>query len=124
MQDEVNRHLAKIGSRITTGTVAMRPSSMCPVPPRVRLVNATGDASDQERAAVVFRSEDAHRRGWQRGRGASVCNGVGQRGGLPYMLSDLLGEDRKVWGDEGYQGQGDAIRKAAPHAQDKTRIHF
>jgi IS5 family transposase len=40
------------------------------------------------------------------------------------MLSDLLGEDRKVWGDEGYQGQGDAIRKAAPHAQDKTRIHF
>jgi IS5 family transposase len=37
------------------------------------------------------------------------------------MLPDLLhGEERKVWGDAGYQGQGDAIREAAPHAQDMT----
>ena len=39
-----------------------------------------------------------------------------------HMLADLLhGEERKVWGDGGYQGQGDAIREAAPHAQDMTR---
>ncbi len=32
-----------------------------------------------------------------------------------HMLSDLLhGEERKVWGDGGYQGQGEAIREAAP----------
>jgi IS5 family transposase len=38
-----------------------------------------------------------------------------------HMLPDLLhGEERKVWGDGGYQGQGEAIRRAAPRAQDMT----
>ena len=38
-----------------------------------------------------------------------------------HMLPDLLhGEERKVWGDGAYQGQGEAIRKAAPQAQDMT----
>jgi len=38
-----------------------------------------------------------------------------------HMLPDLLhGEERKVWGDGAYQGQGEAIRHAAPHAQDMT----
>ena len=38
-----------------------------------------------------------------------------------HMLPDLLhGEERKVWGDGGYQGQTEAIREAAPHAQDMT----
>ena len=37
------------------------------------------------------------------------------------MLADLLqGEDRKVWGYGGYQGQGEVIREAAPHAPDTT----
>jgi len=38
-----------------------------------------------------------------------------------HMLPDLLhGEESKVWGDGAYQGQGEAIRQAAPHAQDRT----
>ena len=38
-----------------------------------------------------------------------------------HMLPDLLrGEERKVWGDGAYQGQGEAIRRAAPQAQDMT----
>lgn len=37
------------------------------------------------------------------------------------VLPDLLhGEERKVWGDGGYQGQTEAIKEAAPHAQDMT----
>jgi IS5 family transposase len=37
------------------------------------------------------------------------------------MLPDLLhGNERKVWGDGGYQGQTEAIRAAAPKAQDMT----
>ena len=37
------------------------------------------------------------------------------------MLPDILhGEEKKVWGDGGYQGQGDVIREAAPEAQDMT----
>jgi IS5 family transposase len=38
-----------------------------------------------------------------------------------HMLPDLLhGEERKVWGDGGYQGQTEAIHAAAPRAQDMT----
>ena len=38
-----------------------------------------------------------------------------------HMLPDLLhGEEKKVWGDAGYQGQTKAIHEAAPKAQDMT----
>ena len=38
-----------------------------------------------------------------------------------HMLPDLLhGEERSLLGDGGYQGQGEAIRQAAPRAQDMT----
>jgi IS5 family transposase len=38
-----------------------------------------------------------------------------------HMLPELLhGEERKVWGDAGYQGQTEAIKEAAPKAQDMT----
>jgi transposase, IS5 family len=37
------------------------------------------------------------------------------------VLPELLhGEERKVWGDGGYQGQGEVIREVAPMAQDMT----
>ena len=38
-----------------------------------------------------------------------------------HMLIHLLhGEETKVWGDGGYQGQTEAIRQAAPKAKDMT----
>jgi IS5 family transposase len=38
-----------------------------------------------------------------------------------HMLPDLLhGDEKKVWGDAGYQGQTEAIHEAAPMAQDMT----
>ena len=38
-----------------------------------------------------------------------------------HMLPDLLhGDECKGWGDGAYQGQGEAIRQAAPRAQDMT----
>ncbi len=38
-----------------------------------------------------------------------------------HMLPELLhGDEKKVWGDGGYQGQTEAIREAAPQAQDMT----
>jgi len=38
-----------------------------------------------------------------------------------HILPDLLhGQERKVWGDAGYQGQTEAIKEAAPKAQDMT----
>jgi IS5 family transposase len=37
------------------------------------------------------------------------------------VIEDLLhGEETKAWGDSAYQGQGEAIRAAAPQAQDMT----
>jgi len=50
----------------------------------------------------------------------SVCTSAARVADC-HMMADLLhGEERKVWGDAGYQGQGDTIREAAPHAQDMT----
>jgi IS5 family transposase len=38
-----------------------------------------------------------------------------------HMLPELLhGEERKVWGDGGYQGQTEAIKEVSPKAQDMT----
>jgi IS5 family transposase len=37
------------------------------------------------------------------------------------MLLDLLhGDEKKVWGDAGYQGQTEATHAAAPKAQNMT----
>ena len=50
----------------------------------------------------------------------SVCSTAANVADM-HMLPDLLhGEERKVWGDGGYQGPGETIRAAAPHAQEMT----
>ena len=50
----------------------------------------------------------------------SVCSTAASVSDV-HMLADLLhGEERKVWGDAGYQGQTEAIHAAAPQAQDMT----
>lgn len=42
-----------------------------------------------------------------------------------HCLPDLLhGEERKVWGDSAYQGQGEAIATKAPKAQDMTNRRY
>jgi IS5 family transposase len=50
----------------------------------------------------------------------SVCTSAARVSDV-HMLPDLLhGEEEKVCSDGGYQGQGDAIRAAAPKAQNMT----
>src|SRR5271154_4724583 len=50
----------------------------------------------------------------------SVCSTAASVSDV-HMLPDLLhGDERKVWGDAGYQGQTEAIHAAAPQAQDMT----
>jgi IS5 family transposase len=50
----------------------------------------------------------------------SVCTSAASVSDV-HMLPDLLhGEENKVWGDAGYQGQTEAIHEAAPQAQDMT----
>jgi IS5 family transposase len=51
---------------------------------------------------------------------ASAAN-VADKEALPYLLH---GRETRVWGDQGYQGQTDAIRGRAPRAKDFTNRRY
>lgn len=51
---------------------------------------------------------------------ASAAN-VADRDALPHLLH---GKEKRVWGDQAYQGQRDVIRKAAPRAKDFTNRRY
>src|SRR5271163_3334695 len=121
MLDTVNHYLDAQGIRITTGTIV--DATIIPAPSSTK--NASGE-----------RDPEMHqtRKGKQWYFGLKAHIGVDSQAGIvpsvcttaasvadKHMLPDLLhGEERKVWGDGGYQGQGAAIRQAAPRAQDMT----
>jgi IS5 family transposase len=121
MLDAVNHYLEDRGIRIGTGTIV----DATIIHPPSSTKNATGT-----------RDPEMHptRKGNQWFFGMKAHIGVDSKEGIvhsvcstaasvadKHMLPDLLhGDERKVWGDGGYQGQGAAIRAAAPHAQDMT----
>lgn len=117
----VNRYLENQGIRITTGTIV-----------DATIIHAPSSTKNQsgERDPEMHQT----RKGKQYYFGLKAHIGVDSKAGIvhsvctsaasvadKHMLPDLLhGEERKVWGDGAYQGQGDVIRQAAPHAQDMT----
>jgi IS5 family transposase len=119
--DEVNRWLESQGIRITTGTIV--DATIIHAPSSTK--NAKGERDPEMHQTRKGRQ-------WYFGMKAHI--GVDSKTGVvhsvcttaasvadKHMLPDLLhGEERKVWGDGGYQGQGEAIREAAPRAQDMT----
>jgi IS5 family transposase len=121
MLDAVNRHLESRGIRIATGTMVDATIIHAPCSTK----NAQG-----ERDPEMHQTRKGNQ--WYFGMKAHI--GVDSKSGIvhsvcttaasvadKHMLPDLLhGEERKVWGDGGYQGHRDAIREAAPHAQDMT----
>jgi IS5 family transposase len=50
----------------------------------------------------------------------SVCTSVASVSDVHMLLDILHGNEKKIWGDAGYQGQTEAIHAAAPEAQDMT----
>ena len=119
--DAVNGYLSSRGIRISTGT----------------LVDATIiEAPSSTKNSTKERDPEMHqtKKGNQWHFGMKVHIGVDSKEGVVHsvcssaasvsdvhMLPDLLhGEETKVWGDGGYQGQSEVIRKAAPKAQDMT----
>ncbi len=119
--DTVNHYLASKGLRIATGTIV--DATIISAPSSTK--NSKGE-----------RDPEMHqtRKGNQWYFGAKAHIGVDSKEGIVHsvctsaasvsdvhMLPDLLhGEEKKVWGDAGYQGQTEAIHAAAPQAQDMT----
>ena len=119
--DEVNLHLAGKGIGITTGTIV--DATIIHAPSSTK--NSTGERDpemDQTKKGNQLYFGLKARIGVDSKEGVahSVCTSAANVAEV-HMLPDLLhGEERKAWGDAGYQGQGDRIREAAPHAQDMT----
>lgn len=121
MLDAVNLYLDSRGIRIGTGTIV--DASIIHAPSSTK--NSTGTRDPQMHQT---------RKGNQWYFGMKAHIGVDSKAGHvhslcssaasvadKHMLPDLLhGNERKVWGDGGYQGQGDVIRQAAPQALDMT----
>src|SRR6201997_2592838 len=119
--DTVNLYLASKGLRISTGTI---------VDATIIAAPSSTKNSRQERDPEMHQT----RKGNQYHFGAkahigvdskecivhSVCTSAASVSDV-HMLPDLLhGDEKKVWGDAGYQGQAEAIHAAAPAAQDMT----
>ena len=121
MLDAVNIHLESKGIRIATGTIV-----------DATIIHAPSSTKNKsgERDPAMHSTKKGNQ--WYFGLKAHI--GVDAKEGHAHsvattaanvadmhMLPDLLhGEERKVWGDGGYQGQTAAIQEAAPKAQDMT----
>ncbi len=121
MLDAVNQHLEARGIRIATGTIV-----------DATILHAPSSTKNEKKERDPAMHQTRKGQQWYFGLKAHI--GVDSKVGTvhsvattaasvadKHMLPDLLhGEERKVWGDGGYQGQTEAIREAAPHAQDMT----
>jgi IS5 family transposase len=119
--DAVNLYLDRKGIRISTGTIV-----------DATIIAAPSSTKNEKKE----RDPEMHqtKKGNQYYFGAKAHIGVDSKEGVvhsvctsaasvhdKHMLPDLLhGEEKKVWGDSGYQGQTKAIHEAAPKAQDMT----
>ena len=121
MLEAVNVHLEAKGLRIATGTIV--DATILHAPSSTR--NATGQRDPEmhqtRKGSQWYFGLKAHIGvDSKEGTVHSVCTtaaSVADKHMLPHLLH---GQERKVWGDGGYQGQTEAIRQAAPKAKDMT----
>jgi IS5 family transposase len=121
MLDTVNEHLESKGIRIQTGTIV-----------DASIIHAPSSTKNEKKRRDPEMHQTKKGNQWFFGLKAHI--GVDSKEGHvhsvattaasvadKHMLPNLLhGEERKVWGDGGYQGQTETIEEAAPHAQDMT----
>ena len=121
MLDTVNLYLESKGIRIATGTIV-----------DATIIHAPSSTKDEKKERDPEMHQTRKGNQWYFGMKAHI--GVDSKEGIVHsvcstaasvsdvhMLPELLhGEEKKVWGDAGYQGQTEAIDEAAPGAQDMT----
>jgi IS5 family transposase len=121
MLDTVNHYLESRGIRITTGTIV-----------DATIIHAPSSTKNEKRERDPAMHQTRKGNQWYFGMKAHI--GVDSKEGIVHsvcstaasvsdihMLPELLhGDEKKVWGDAGYQGQTEAIHQAAPAAQDMT----
>ncbi len=121
MLDAVNLYLVSRGIRITTGTIV-----------DATIIHAPSSTKNEKKERDPEMHQTRKGNPWYFGMKAHI--GVDSKEGVVHsvcstaasvsdvhMLPELLhGEEKKVWGDAGYQGQTEAIHEAAPRAQDMT----
>ncbi len=121
MLQMVNEYLAACGVKIATGTIV-----------DATIVHAPSSTKNAEGKRDPEMHQTRKGNQWYFGMKAHV--GVDSKAGIVHtaeataantadakVLPELLhGNERKVWGDGAYQGQGKKIRQKAPHAQDMT----
>ena len=121
----VNEHLQQKGVRVATGTIV-----------DATIIHAPSSTKNQKQERDPEMHQTKKGKQWYFGMKAHV--GVDSKTKLIHsvvataanvadsqVLPELLhGEERKVWGDQAYRGQTEAIHEAAPHAQDMTNKRY
>jgi IS5 family transposase len=121
MLEMVNEYLAACGVKIATGTIV-----------DATIIHAPSSTKNAEGKRDPEMHQTRKGNQWYFGMKAHV--GVDSKSGIVHtaaataantadskVLPELLhGNERKVWGDGAYQGQGEKIRQKAPQAQDMT----
>jgi IS5 family transposase len=123
----VNQYLESRGIGISTGTIVDATIIHAPSSTKNRSGERDREMHQTRKGKQWYFGLKAHIGvDSKQGHVHSVCTSAASVADK-HMLPDLLhGEERKVWGDGGYRGQGEAIRQAAPRAQDMTsrRVQF
>src|SRR5271157_3003571 len=121
MLDAVNLYLESRGIRITTGTIVDATIIHAPSSTKNEKKQRDPEMHQTKKGNQWFFGMKAHI-GVDSKEGIvhSVCSTAASVSDV-HMLPELLhGDEKKVWGDAGYQGQTNAIHAAAPQAQDMT----
>jgi IS5 family transposase len=121
MLQTVNEYLESQGIRISRGTIVDATIIHAPSSTKNRSGERDPEMHQTRKGKQWYFGLKAHIGvDSKQGHVHSVCTSAASVADK-HMLPDLLhGEERKVWGDGAYQGQGKAIRQAAPQAQDMT----
>ena len=125
MLETVNLHLQEKGVRITTGTIV-----------DATIIHAPSSTKNREEKRDPEMHQAKKGKQWYFGMKAHV--GVDSKTKIIHsaavtaanvadarVLPELLhGEETRVWGDQGYVGQTDAIHEVAPRARDCTHRRY